>query len=381
MAERAIVIGGGLVGLATCFELLDHGHAVTLVDPDPASGATHHAGGMLAPVAEVQYRQEPLFPLMLRSAALYPDLVERVSASTDLPTGYRTEGTLVVAADRADAAHLMDLGAYQEFHGMTAERLTVREARRLEPSLSPRIAGAVHIPGDHQVSPRLFAAALLDALVSRGVEVIREKVTRLDGADPCRAVHCGDRVIDATDATVVLCNGLGAASVTGWYEGAHPLQLRPVFGDIMRVGVPGHLRPLLERVVRGFVEDRPVYLIPRDDGTLGIGATVREDDRLIPRVGAVHDLLRDAIRLVPGVEECDLLEATVGARPGTPDDLPYLGRVGANLIVSTGYFRHGILLAALGASMVADLAGGNSAGPELDACHPLRHANQKEKKS
>lgn len=373
MAERAIVIGGGLVGLVTCFELVEQGFTVTLVDPDPASGATRHAGGMLAPVAEVQYRQEPLFPLMLRSAALYPDLVERVGRDTALPTGHRTEGTLVVAGDRADAEHLADLSAYQEFHGMTAERLTVREARRLEPSLSPRITGAVHIPGDHQVSPRLFAAALLDALENRGVAILREKVTRLDGADPCRAVHCTDTVLDATDATVVLCNGLGAASVTGWYEGDHPLQLRPVYGDIMRVGVPAYLRPLLERVVRGFVEDRPVYLIPRDDDTLGIGATAREDDRPVPRVGAVHDLLRDAIRLVPGVEECDLLETTVGARPGTPDDLPYLGRVGGNLIVSTGYFRHGILLAALGARAVADLAQGRTPDEDLTACAPLRH--------
>lgn len=374
MAERAIVIGGGLVGLATCFELVGRGMEVTLVDPDPASGATHHAGGMLAPVAEVQYRQEPLFPLMLRSAALYPDLVARVSTDTALPTGYRTEGTLVVAADRADAEHLSDLSAYQEFHGMTAERLTVREARKLEPALSPRLAGAVHIPGDHQVSPRLFAAALIDALEHRGVRFVREKVTHLDGADPCRAVHCESTVLDAADTTVVLCNGLGAASVTGWYDGDNPLQLRPVHGDILRVNVPAHLSPLLERVVRAFVEDRPVYLIPRDDGTLGIGATSREDDRPVPRVGAVHGLLRDAIRLVPGVEECDLLEATVGARPGTPDDLPYLGRVGANLIISTGYFRHGILLAALGASVVADLAAGaDTTDPDLAACEPLRH--------
>lgn len=370
---HTIVIGGGLVGLTTCFELVDSGQRVTLIDPDPASGATHHAGGMLAPVAEVQYRQEPLFPLMLRSADLYPDLVERVSRHTDLPTGHRTEGTLVVAADRADARHLAELSEYQGGHGMTAERLTVRQARRLEPALSPQLAGAVSIPDDHQVSPRRFAAALLDALRNRGVEIIRERVLHLDGGDPCRAVHCEETVIDASESSVILCNGLGAAEVTGWYEGGNPLKLRPVHGDIMRVHVPEHLRPLLDRVVRGFVEDRPVYLIPRDDGTLGIGATSREDDRPLPRVGAVHDLLRDAGRLVPGIEECDFLEATVGARPGTPDDLPYLGRVGSNLIISTGYFRHGILLAALGARVGATLAaGGDDPDPALAACDPLR---------
>lgn len=358
MTDRVIVVGGGIIGLATCFELVERGLDVTLIDPAPASGATHHAGGMLAPVAEVQYRQEPLFPLMQRSAELYPGLLERVSQWTDLPMGHRAEGTLVLAADRADARHLSDLSDYQELHGMTAQRLTLRQARALEPALTPRLAGAVYIPGDHQIAPRDFAIALLDALHNRGVTILQEKLTHIEN-DP--------------GVQVILCNGLGAADVTGWYQEANPLQLRAVYGDILRLGVPEHLRPLLDRVVRAFVEDRPIYLIPRSDGTLAIGATSREDDRAIPRAGAVHDLLRDAIRLVPGIQECDFLEASVGARPGTPDDLPYLGRVRDNLIISTGYFRHGILLAALGAQVAADLAIGTTPDIDLADCHPLRH--------
>ncbi|NLF90119.1 MAG: glycine oxidase ThiO [Corynebacterium marinum] len=344
------VIGGGLIGLATALRLADRGHAVTLMDPSPASGATHHAGGMLAPVAEVVYRQEALFPLMLRSAELYPGLIAVVEKHTGLPTGYRTDGTLVVAADRADSAHLGELSDYQSTHGMEVERLPLRQARKLEPALSPQLAGAVHIPGDHQVNPRMFAAAMLDALNNLGVAVVREKAAQLP-----------------RDGQVVLANGLGAAAL---HDG---LRLRPVYGDILRLGVPDHLAPLLTRVVRGFVADRPVYLIPRTDGTLAVGATSREDDRPVPRTGAVHDLLRDAIRLVPGVEECDFLEATTGARPGTPDDLPYLGRVSGNLIISTGYFRHGILLTALAADVTLALVEGDDPGIDLSACAPHRH--------
>ncbi|QGU04913.1 glycine oxidase ThiO [Corynebacterium comes] len=344
------VVGGGLIGLATALRLADRGHAVTLLDPAPASGATHHAGGMLAPAAEVVYRQESLFPLMQRSAELYPGLIQAVEKHTDLPTGYRTEGTLVVAADRADSTHLAELSDYQSAHGMDVERLPLRQARKLEPSLSPQLAGAVLIPGDHQVNPRMFAAALLDALANLGVSIVREKVTELPG-----------------DEQVVLANGLGAAAL---HEG---LQLRPVYGDILRLGVPDHLSPLITRVVRGFVADRPVYLIPRSDGTLAIGATSREDDRPVPRTSAIHDLLGDAIRLVPGVEECDFLEATTGARPGTPDDLPYLGRVSGNLIISTGYFRHGILLTALAADATLALVEGRDPGIDLAACDPHRH--------
>lgn len=348
------VVGGGLVGLATALRLADRGHEVTLQDPAPASGATHHAGGMLAPVAEVVYRQEALFPLMLRSAELYPGLLEVVGKHTDLPTGHRTEGTLVVAADRADATHLAELTDYQAQHSMTAERLPLRQARSLEPALSPQLAGAVHIPGDHQVNPRMFATALLDALDNLGVRIVREHAAELPAG------------------RVILANGLGAAAL-------HPgLQLRPVYGDILRLGVPEHLQPLLTRVVRGFVEDRPVYLIPRTDGTLAIGATSREDDRPVPRTGAVHDLLRDATRLVPGIEECDFLEATTGARPGTPDDLPYLGRVNEHLIVSTGYFRHGILLTALAADVAVHLVEGTDPGIDLAACDPHRHTAHQE---
>lgn len=86
------VIGGGLIGLASALRLADAGHTVTLMDPSPASGATHHAGGMLAPVAEVVYRQEDLFPLMVRSAELYPGLLEVVAKHTGLSTGHRGGG-------------------------------------------------------------------------------------------------------------------------------------------------------------------------------------------------------------------------------------------------------------------------------------------------
>lgn len=365
---NVIVIGAGIVGLVTAFELIERGATVTVVDPDPASGATHHAGGMLAPAAEVQYRQEPLFPLMLDSAGLYPSLIERVSAHTELATGYRTEGTLVVAGDRADARHLEELSAYQHVHGMGVERITRRQARSLEPALSPAIAGAVHIPGDHQVSPRVFAAALLDALRSRGVTFVADEARRIDGArvEGARGFYDADQI--------VLAAGLGAARIDGWFSGPAPLQLRPVYGDILRLGVPEHLRPLFSRVIRGFVEDRPVYLIPRHDHTIGLGATSREDDQPQPRLGSVYDLVRDAVRLVPGIEETTLLEASVGARPGTPDDLPYLGRVSDTVVVSTGYFRHGILLAALGGRAGAELALGEIPTTDLAACAPLRHA-------
>lgn len=373
---RIAIIGAGIVGLETAFELAraDDSLDITVFDPAPASGTTYHAGGMLAPAAEVVYQQDPLFSLMMTSAAWYPELIDAVTRHTDLPTGYRTDGTLVVAADRADFDHLTALRAYQNLQGMTVEPIPASQARTLEPALTPRLAGAVSIPGDHQIAPRPFAAALEDAARRLGVTFVAEAVSEVirdgqTGVVTASGTHAADQI--------VVANGLGASSVTGWHPDADgvrsPLQLRPVYGDILRVRVPDALYPLVTRVIRGFVEDRPIYVIPREDHTIAIGATTREDGRPEPRIGGVYDLLRDAIRVVPGIEECDLLEASTGARPGTPDDLPYLGRVGEHVVVSTGYFRHGILLSALGARCGCDLVLGRTPKIDLGACDPLRH--------
>ncbi|MBA1838351.1 glycine oxidase ThiO [Corynebacterium sp. zg912] len=346
------VVGAGIIGLTAALTLADRGHTVTVHDPAPASGASHHAGGMLAPTAEVVYKQDPLFPLMRASAEWYPDLIALTAKYTDLPTGYRTDGTLVVARDTADKTHLEELRDYQSRHGMEVDKLTVRQARKLEPALSPALAGAVAIGGDHQVQPRLFTRALIDACRSANVTFSPNRIESLDALD-------GDQV--------VVANGLGASQLVAG------LDLRPVYGDVLHVRVPQHQYPLLTRVVRGFVEDRPVYLIPREDGTLTIGASTREDGRDQPQVQGIHQLMRDAIELVPALEECDFIEATAGARPGTPDDLPYLGRIDDRTVVSTGYFRHGILLAALGARCGAELVEKHTPAIDLSACDPRRH--------
>lgn len=374
-----IVVGAGIVGLSTAFKLVDFGAdpaTVAVIDPAPISGASFVAGGMLAPVAEVQYKQEPLYPLMVASKNLYDDLLQRLSEKTTCSTGHRTESTFVVGADRADARHLTDLTDHQRGHGMEVQRLPLRQARKIERGLSPQLSGVVEIPGDHQVNPRMYCAALLDALQNMGVTIFDECVNRVDG-------QAGTVTTDRTTYTagmVYLCNGLGAGQVHGWYEGEHsPLKLRPVRGDMLRLRVAEGMDSPVGRVIRGFVEDRPVYIIPRTDGTIAVGATSREDARRGPAVDGVYTLLRDAIWIVPGLQECEFIEAITGERPGTPDDLPYLGKVDDKLVVSTGYFRHGILLSALGATVGAALGMGlpvPTLEPEINLtdCAPLRHA-------
>ena len=407
------VVGAGVIGLATAWELRRRGRSVAVVDPEPGSGASRAAAGMLAPVSEVQYRQEPLYPLMTASAAAYPAFVAALERAAEGTVGHRTTETLVCGVDAADRQALADLRALQGRHGMTVEPLTLRAARTLEPALSPRLSAAFRIPDDHQVDPRRLVAGLLAALVAPKLPQAAEnseppvpaensgpperpEIPELSAArdgGPAHLVHdlatglrrnaegavtgvrlAGGGMVSAT--WTVLAPGAGLGDLEGLPEDWDP-PLRPVHGDILRARVPAGAPALLERTVRGLVHGVPVYLVPRTDGTVVIGATSREDDLTGASAGGVFRLLRDAQALVPGVADLELVEVLARARPGTPDDIPYLGRVRdpdgspvPGLVVSTGYFRHGVLLAPLAARLAAQLvAGGAGPDPAADAEH------------
>ncbi|OFI40091.1 glycine oxidase ThiO [Arthrobacter sp. SW1] len=373
------VIGAGIVGLGIALEARRSGRSVVVIDPAPASGATFAAAGMLAPVSELHYQEEDLLELMLASSQLWPAFVEGLDAAPG-GTGYRTTPTLAVGADAADRRAFADLRDVQLGLGLEVRTLPLREAREREPLLSPQISCAFDIPGDHQVDPRRLAEAILHALGKHapdhgtwvaGAEdgyLLRSAAAgllRTDGA------VTGVRLADGSDihaTETIIANGLAAPALQDLPEGLS-LPVRPVYGDILRLRVPQHLQPLLTATVRGLVRGVPVYIVPREDGTVVIGASQREDgpsSASAVSAGGVYQLLRDAQVLLPAVAELELLECTARARPGTPDNAPLLGRVRMpddggdvpGLIVATGFFRHGVLLTPAAAAICADLLDG-----------------------
>lgn len=149
-----LVVGGGIIGLVTAWRAARRGLRTAVIDPAPGGGAAHVAAGMLAAVTELHYGEETLLGLNLASAARYPAFVAELEEATGHDVGYRACGTLAVALDADDRAHLRELHALQSRCGLTSEWLSGRECRRLEPMLAPGVRGGLRVDGDHQVDPR-----------------------------------------------------------------------------------------------------------------------------------------------------------------------------------------------------------------------------------
>ncbi|MFJ8040973.1 glycine oxidase ThiO [Kitasatospora sp. NPDC096147] len=350
-----LVIGGGIIGLAVAWRTAQRGLAVTLVDPEPGRGAAQVAAGMLAPVTELQYGEEPLLRLGMASNDRYADFVAELTDLTDLETGYRRTGTLAVALDSDDREELRELHAFQQRLGLESHWLTGREARRLEPMLAPGVRAGLHVTGDHQVDGRRLAAALVLACERSNVTVIRSAAVELtvtDGRATGARLGSGEQL---TAAQVVLAAGPQSHRLPGLPDGVLP-PVRPVKGQVLRLRIPSAYAPFLSRNVRAVVRGQHIYLVPRADGELVIGATSEEQgyDTTVT-AGGVYELLRDAHELVPGLTELPLLETGAGLRPGSPDNAPLLGPTALpGLVAATGHYRNGVLLTPVTADLTAD---------------------------
>lgn len=348
---QIVIIGAGVVGLATAWRTAAGGAAVTLVDPAPASGASSVAAGMLTPVSELTYGEEPLLRLGLASRDRYGAFVAELEELTGLETGYRTDGIIEVAFDSDDLRHLDDLRRFQEDLGIPAEALTGRECRRLEPMLAPGVRGGLLAPEDGSVDPRRLAPALLAACERLGVRLVRRRAERVVvEADAAVGVGLDDGTVIRADR-VLLAAGPWSGEIGGLPPGTVP-PVRPVKGQVIRLRTRA---PFLRRATRGLVRGSSVYLVPRADGEIVLGATQEElgfDTRVT--AGGLWELLRDARELLPGITELEFAEVTAGLRPGSPDNAPVMGPTALpGLLVGTGHFRNGILLTPVSADILS----------------------------
>ncbi len=358
-----IVIGGGIIGCATAHELAARGARVRMFEARTVgAGATHASAGMLAPYIEAHDRG-PLFPLMLRSLGMFDDFVQRAADESAIPIDYRRNGSLEIATDAATAETLRNAASLAT---APLQWLSTADARQLEPALPPTIAGALFAPAHGYVGVSSLTEALAWSALKHGAE--------LETGRHIQAIRVAGKQLEVTAddgsvwtaPTVIVAAGSwsGRIEMPETVAGA----VRPVRGQLLRLAWRS---PPLSHVLWG----QDCYIVPWQDGTVLVGATVEDvgfDDRTT--AAGVRDLLDAVCDLLPEAWTATFVEARAGLRPATSDGLPIIGRSSQieGLVYATGHFRNGVLLAPLTAAVVADLVLDGRADPALAITDPGR---------
>jgi glycine oxidase len=350
-----------VIGLAIAWRAAQRGLRVTVLERGELGGGTSRvAAGMLAPISEADPSEQALLRLGLAGARAYPEFVEELGDASGQELGHLSCGTLVLARDRDEAEALDRELSFRERLGLRVRRVLASEARALEPALSPSLRLGLEVPDDHAIDPRRLVAGLAAAAAGAGAELRTGTVVSevLVSGDRVRGVRVGAAERLSADH-VVIAAGVWSSAIGGLSDEA-TIPIHPVKGQILRLRDPAG-PGLLSRVLRM----RGGYVVPRGDGRYVLGATVEERgyDTTVT-AGAVHELLRDAIELLPGLDELVIDELSAGLRPATPDNTPVIGP-GAleGLHWAAGHYRNGILLASITAQIVLGAVTGEAPAP------------------
>lgn len=353
------VVGGGIIGLTSAWQLARAGLAVTVIDQSGGHGASWVAAGMLAPVSEAIFGEEELTRLCLAAVPAFERLAASLEAEGVGPVGLSRTGTLAVAFNADDRAALDRLSDYRDSLGLVSSRLTSREVRSLEPWLANDVRSGVLVADDLSVDNRQYWSAARLACEKAGVTIRAGAVSSLEAPE----------LADAD--VVVVAAGTATADLTG-------LPIVPVKGQIVRLRVPDDLAArgvAITRTIRGLVRGSEVYVVPRANGEVVLGATSEHRGHdLSVTAGGVYELLRNAYELLPVTSEFEFVEALAGLRPGTPDNGPVVGWLDARTLVASGHYRNGILLSAITAEAVAALVTSGDVGEEWTPFGPQRFA-------
>jgi glycine oxidase len=365
------IVGGGIIGVSIAFELGADNLRVAVLDrQEPGREASWAAAGMLSPAPDSP-RDLSLVPFARRSLDLYPQFIAAIEEASGKQTGYAREGALEIFLS-ADAAHERD-ARLRELRqlGIAAQTISLDDARAMAGAVGPAAGGALWLPEEGTVEPRLLIDALLAAARRRGVEIrAASEVTALvRNGDRCSGVIAGGEAIAA--AHVIVAAGCFSSQLGGESLVKAFVPTRPVRGQMLalrpRAGAPG-----LQRVVRS----QRGYLVPRQDGRIVAGST-NEDAGFEKHVTAagLGKILGATLEMCPALGSAEVLETWAGLRPGTPDDLPILGATDTpGLRIATGHYRNGILLAAATAKLFREFISGAKTSFDVARFSPMRFA-------
>lgn len=361
-----MVIGAGAIGTSIAYQLAKAGLKVMVFERGQVGGESTGASAGMIQLNPDRSTPPPYSALATESARLFGALAPELLERTGLDIGYRRAPLVHVTLDEAEEAQLRAHRAWQLSHGMTVGWLDGAAAHDLEPALNPAVRAALLYQGHFQLLPRTLARALARAATDLGA-VVQE------GASVDRVLVQGDRVVGVAvggdtirSPETIVANGAWASA---WSDALRtPIPVRPVRGQMVALSTTA--TPLHHAV-----SSSSGYVLTKADGSTIAGTTVEEvgfDAR--PTATGIAGLLALALRLVPRLADATVLAAWAGLRPGTPDRLPLLGRPPGwdGIVIATGHFREGILLAPITGELVLDLLAGRRPRLPLDAFDPGR---------
>jgi glycine oxidase len=353
------IIGGGVMGSSVALRLAQRGLAVTVIERGiPGAEASSAAAGILGPQMEAD-GPGPLLELGLRSRALYPALAAELRDATGVDIGYVKSGVLSVALDEAGEGELAARRTWQTARGLRVETLTPALLRTQEPHLGPAVRAGLRFADDAQVNARDLARALSQAAAVAGARFLPGRYVRrvLVEGGAATGVELDGEVLHA--GVVVVAAGSWSGLVEG--AGVSATVVRPARGQLVSIETRP---PLLRHVV--FVHGRG-YLVPRRDGTVLAGSTVEMAGfRKEVTVAGLAEILGLARTLVPALGEAPVTGSWSNFRPYTEDHLPVLGMTPVRgLVLATGHFRNGILLAPVTAQAISELVASGASSVDL----------------
>ena len=347
------IVGGGIIGCSIAFELAAEKLKIVVLDrQQPGREASWAAAGMLSPAPDSR-RDRSLVPLAKQSLRLYPEFVRAIEEVSGKPVDYTRTGTLqIFTGASAEAERNAMLAEHREL-GLASEAISLADAHRMEPALNPDVRAVLHLPEEESVDPRLLMDSLLAAAANRRVKIRPgfSVASLIEEHDRCAGILAasGEKVHAKHVIIAAGCFSGEIAGAAGKLIPSNPT--RPVRGQMLALRQANLALRHVLRAERG-------YLVPRSDGRIVAGST-SEDAGFHKSVtaGGVRKIVEAGLELCADLGSAEILETWSGLRPGTPDDLPILGLTNLEgLILATGHYRNGILLAPVTAKLVKEWA-------------------------
>jgi glycine oxidase len=360
----AVIAGGGLIGASIALELAEAGLKVGLFDArEPGREASWASGGMISPAPE-NPGMIPFVPMSLASVALYPEFIRKVEELSGINVGYQKNGALDVILDGNVQEQLSTVIALQHGVGLKAQALSAEQARQMEPSLTEAMQAAIFREDEASLDTRAFVDATLKAAAKKGVEIVAGNGAKAlwKSGGRCKGLTLENGQVEAK--WTVVAAGCFSARI----EGVAPYA--PVFpakGQMIALRCES---VELKRIL--WLEHK--YLVPRKDGRIVAGSTIERTgfDHDVT-AGGVQLILREVMKMVPALENARIEETWAGLRPDSPDHLPIIGPTDVGgLLIATGHFRSGVLLAPVTARMIREWVSTTRVSVDWERVSPMR---------